>query len=85
LRTSRPDLDCRKLDPGQLSGLLDNLEWFFADLPDGVFEAEEKDRKWVERKRAALLGLNQASSDADGQVYKTFASEVGEWFVEYSM
>jgi hypothetical protein len=64
--------------------LLDTLEWFFADLPDGVFEEEEKDRKWVERKRAALLGLNQASADHVGQAFRTLASEVGEWFVEYS-
>ena len=68
----------------QLSGLLDTLEWFFADLPDGAFEEEEKDRKWVEHTRVTLLGLGQASSDRDGQALKTLASEVGEWFVEYS-
>lgn len=74
----------RKLDLDRLSGLLDTLEWFFADLPDGVFEEEERDRKWVERKRAALLGLGQANNDQDGQALKTLASDVGEWFVGYS-
>ena len=72
------------MDREQLSGLLDILEWFFADLPDGIFEEEEKDRKWVERERAALLSLDQASGDRGGQVLKALASEVGEWFVEYS-
>ena len=72
------------MDEDQLSGLLDTLEWFFADLPDGAFEEEEKDRKWVERTRATLLGLGRASSDGDGQALKPLASEVGEWFVEYS-
>lgn len=81
----RTDPVYRKLDLDQLSGLLDNLEWFFADLPDGVFEEEEKDRRWVERKRAALLDLGQASDDRDIQALKTLASEVGEWFVGYSM
>jgi len=72
------------MDRDQLSGLLDTLEWFFADLPDDAFEEEEKDRKWVERTRGALLGLGQASDDRDGQALKTLASEVGEWFVGYS-
>lgn len=72
------------MDRDQLFGLLDTLEWFFADLPDGIFEEEEKDRKWVERKRAALLGLGQAGGDGDDQALKTLGSEVGEWFVEYS-
>jgi hypothetical protein len=72
------------LDLNQLSGLLDTLEWFFADLPDGIFEEEEQDRKWIERKRDALLGLGQANADHDCQAFRTLASEVGEWFVEYS-
>lgn len=72
------------MDRDQLSGLLDTLEWFFADLPDGAFEEEEKDRKWVGRTRTALLGLGQASGDRDGQTLRTLASVVGEWFVEYS-
>lgn len=84
-RLRRTDSSPRKLDPDQLSGLLDTLEWFFADLPDGVFEEEEKDRKWVERKRAALADLGQSSGGRDGQALKMLASEVGEWFVEYSM
>ena len=72
------------MNPDQLSELLDTLEWFFADLPDGVFEEEEKGRRWVERKRTDLLGLGEASGDHDGQGFKTLASEVGEWFTEYS-
>lgn len=64
--------------------MLDTLEWFFADLPDGVFEDEEKDRKWVERKRASLLGLGQAGADRDEQAFRTLAYEAGEWFVQYS-
>ena len=83
-KRQKTDPVCRKLDLDQLSGLLDTLEWFFADLPDGAFEEEEKDRKWVEGKRAALLGLGQASTDHDGQAFRLLASEVGEWFVEYS-
>lgn len=74
----------RGLDLDQLSGLLDALEWFFADLPDGVFEDEEKDRRWVECKRASLLGLSQDSAGRNGEAFGTLASEVGEWFVEYS-
>lgn len=74
----------RRLDIDQLFGLLDSLEWFFADLPDGVFEKEEKDRKWVEHKRVALLGLGQDGTDLDGERLKTLGSEVGEWFMGYS-
>jgi len=84
LELRRTDPVSRKLGPNQLSGLLDTLEWFFADLPDGVFEEEEKDRKWVERKRAALLDLGQARDNRGDEALKTLASEVGEWFVEYS-
>jgi hypothetical protein len=72
------------LNSDQLSGLLDTLEWFFAALPDGIFEEEEKDRRWVEHKRTDLLGLGEASNDHDGQGLETLASEVGEWFTEYS-
>jgi len=72
------------MDRDQLFGLLDTLEWFFADLPDGTFEEEEKDRKWVERKRSALLGLGQASGDGDDQALKSLGSEVGKWLAEYS-
>lgn len=84
LKRWKTDHIFRRLDLDQLSGLLDVLEWFFADLPDGVFEDEEKDRKWVERKRASLLGLGQGGAGRDGEAFKTLASEVGEWFVEYS-
>lgn len=73
------------MDRDQLSGLLDTLEWYFADLPDGIFEEEEKDRKLIERQRAALLGLGQVSGDQDERTPKTLALEVGEWFVGYSM
>ena len=73
------------MDRDQLSGLLDTLEWYFADLPDGVFEEEEKDRKLIERQRTALLDLGQVGGDQDERTPKTLALEVGEWFVEYSM
>lgn len=85
MRRNRANPDHRKLDRDQLSRLLDTLEWYFADLPDGLFEEEEKERKLIEGQRAALRGLGQVGGDWDERALKALASEVGEWFIGYSV
>ena len=69
----------RKLSVENLSDLIEQTNWFFEDLPEGVFEQEEVGRLAVASFRDEVLKLREGDETA----IRDIAGRIGEWFTEF--
>jgi len=69
----------KKLSAENLSDLVEQTNWFFEDLPEGMFEQEEVGRLAVASFRDEVLKLREGDEEA----VRDIAGHIGEWFTEF--